>query len=83
MGDDDWSVPEVPESVRQLFASGNWTMEDPSPACSCSCDGKKKMLPDCPAGAGGMPPPEVSWGAAARPSRGGRGPFGDVRLVFR
>uniref|UniRef100_A0A3Q3DZB1 ATP binding cassette subfamily A member 1 n=1 Tax=Hippocampus comes TaxID=109280 RepID=A0A3Q3DZB1_HIPCM len=60
MGDDDWSVPEVPESVRQLFASGNWTMEDPSPACSCSCDGRKKMLPDCPAGAGGMPPPEVS-----------------------
>ncbi|XP_019713776.1 phospholipid-transporting ATPase ABCA1b isoform X1 [Hippocampus comes] len=59
MGDDDWSVPEVPESVRQLFASGNWTMEDPSPACSCSCDGRKKMLPDCPAGAGGMPPPEM------------------------
>ncbi|XP_061147735.1 phospholipid-transporting ATPase ABCA1b [Syngnathus typhle] len=59
MGDDDWSVPEVPDSVRQLFSFGNWTMEDPSPACSCSCDGKKKMLPDCPAGAGGMPPPEM------------------------
>uniref|UniRef100_A0A8P4KGU3 ABC transporter domain-containing protein n=1 Tax=Dicentrarchus labrax TaxID=13489 RepID=A0A8P4KGU3_DICLA len=39
--------------------SGNWTMDNPSPACFCSCDGKKKMLPDCPAGAGGLPPPEV------------------------
>ncbi|XP_061690398.1 phospholipid-transporting ATPase ABCA1-like isoform X3 [Syngnathoides biaculeatus] len=59
MGDDDWSAPEVPESVRRLFVSGNWTMEDPSPACLCSCDGRKKMLPECPAGAGGMPPPEM------------------------
>ncbi|KAM6980899.1 phospholipid-transporting ATPase ABCA1b [Aplochiton taeniatus] len=59
MGDDDWTVPEVPESVQQLFSSRNWTMEEPSPACSCSCDGKKKMLPECPAGAGGLPPPEI------------------------
>uniref|UniRef100_A0A7N9AXI4 P-type phospholipid transporter n=1 Tax=Mastacembelus armatus TaxID=205130 RepID=A0A7N9AXI4_9TELE len=54
MGDDNWHIPNVPESVQQLFSSGNWTMEDPSPACVCSCDGKKKMLPDCPAGAGGL-----------------------------
>ncbi|XP_077429248.1 phospholipid-transporting ATPase ABCA1b isoform X3 [Vanacampus margaritifer] len=59
MGDDDWSLPEVPESLRRLFASGNWSMEEPSPACSCSCDGRKKMLPECPAGAGGMPPPQI------------------------
>uniref|UniRef100_A0A668ACT9 P-type phospholipid transporter n=1 Tax=Myripristis murdjan TaxID=586833 RepID=A0A668ACT9_9TELE len=59
MGDEDWSIPEIPESVQQLFSSGNWTMDDPSPACFCSCDGKKKMLPDCPAGAGGLPPPEM------------------------
>lgn len=59
MGDDDWLVPDVPESVQQLFSSDNWTMDDPSPACVCSCHGKKKMLPDCPAGAGGLPPPEV------------------------
>uniref|UniRef100_A0A668AYJ0 P-type phospholipid transporter n=1 Tax=Myripristis murdjan TaxID=586833 RepID=A0A668AYJ0_9TELE len=56
---EDWSIPEIPESVQQLFSSGNWTMDDPSPACFCSCDGKKKMLPDCPAGAGGLPPPEM------------------------
>uniref|UniRef100_A0AAX7VHF3 P-type phospholipid transporter n=1 Tax=Astatotilapia calliptera TaxID=8154 RepID=A0AAX7VHF3_ASTCA len=60
MGDEDWYTPEVPESVLELFSSRNWTMDDPSPACMCSCDGKKKMLPDCPAGAGGLPPPELS-----------------------
>lgn len=59
MGDEDWYTPEVPESVLELFSSRNWTMDDPSPACMCSCDGKKKMLPDCPAGAGGLPLPEV------------------------
>uniref|UniRef100_A0A669CID2 P-type phospholipid transporter n=1 Tax=Oreochromis niloticus TaxID=8128 RepID=A0A669CID2_ORENI len=60
MGDEDWYTPEVPESVLELFSSRNWTMDDPSPACMCSCDGKKKMLPDCPAGAGGLPPPEMN-----------------------
>uniref|UniRef100_M4AKC9 ATP binding cassette subfamily A member 1 n=1 Tax=Xiphophorus maculatus TaxID=8083 RepID=M4AKC9_XIPMA len=59
MGDDDWSTPLVPDSVKQLFSSRNWTMEHPSPACSCTCDGRKRMLPDCPAGAGGLPPPEM------------------------
>lgn len=59
MGDEDWNTPEVPETVQQLFSANNWTMEDPSPACFCSCDGRKKMLPECPAGAGGLPPPEV------------------------
>ncbi|XP_049441657.1 phospholipid-transporting ATPase ABCA1b [Epinephelus fuscoguttatus] len=63
MGDEEWKTPEVPESVLQLFSSANWTMEDPSPACFCSCDGKKKMLPDCPAGAGGLPPPEMKLSA--------------------
>uniref|UniRef100_A0A673AT76 P-type phospholipid transporter n=1 Tax=Sphaeramia orbicularis TaxID=375764 RepID=A0A673AT76_9TELE len=63
MGDEDWSTPEVPESVQHIFRTGNWTMNDPSPACFCSCDGKKKMLPDCPAGAGGLPPPEMKLSA--------------------
>lgn len=65
MGDEDWNLPEVPESVQELLSSNNWTMENPSPACFCSCDGNKKMLPDCPAGAGGLPPPEVSTGPGA------------------
>ncbi|XP_070818876.1 phospholipid-transporting ATPase ABCA1b isoform X2 [Chaetodon trifascialis] len=63
MGDEDWDTPDVPESVRQLFSSTNWTMDNPSPACFCSCDGKKKMLPDCPPGAGGLPPPEMKLSA--------------------
>ncbi|XP_071314730.1 phospholipid-transporting ATPase ABCA1b isoform X1 [Trachinotus anak] len=63
LGDEDWNTPDIPESVQQLFSSRNWTMEDPSPACFCSCDGKKKMLPDCPAGAGGLPPPEMNLSA--------------------
>ncbi|XP_055368383.1 phospholipid-transporting ATPase ABCA1b isoform X2 [Betta splendens] len=62
MGDEDWHVPDVPE-VQQMFSSGNWTMENPSPACNCSCDGKKKMLPECPVGAGGPPPPEMKLSA--------------------
>ncbi|XP_030648495.1 phospholipid-transporting ATPase ABCA1b isoform X2 [Chanos chanos] len=63
MGDEDWTIPEVPESVVEIFTTGNWTMEDPSPACQCSCDGKKKMLPECPAGAGGLPPPQIKISA--------------------
>ena len=35
-------------------------MENPSPLCECSCGGRKRMLPECPAGAGGLPPPQVS-----------------------
>uniref|UniRef100_A0A8D3C3Q5 P-type phospholipid transporter n=1 Tax=Scophthalmus maximus TaxID=52904 RepID=A0A8D3C3Q5_SCOMX len=63
MGDEDWHTPNISDSVQQLFSSGNWSMDDPSPACFCSCDGRKKMLPDCPAGAGGLPPPEMKLSA--------------------
>uniref|UniRef100_A0A3B4AZ28 P-type phospholipid transporter n=1 Tax=Periophthalmus magnuspinnatus TaxID=409849 RepID=A0A3B4AZ28_9GOBI len=59
MGDEDWSTPPVPEDLLELFSAGNWSMSDPSPACYCSCDGNKRMLPECPAGAGGLPPPQV------------------------
>ena len=69
MGDEDWNFPEVPESVQQLFLSSNWTMDNPSPPCFCSCEGKKKMLPDCPAGAGGLPPPEVPERTILTPER--------------
>ncbi|XP_056328296.1 phospholipid-transporting ATPase ABCA1b [Danio aesculapii] len=59
MGDEEWSTPEVPESIMEILTTKNWTMNDPSPACECSCNGKKKMLPECPAGAGGLPPPQI------------------------
>uniref|UniRef100_A0A671L6Y1 ATP-binding cassette sub-family A member 1-like n=1 Tax=Sinocyclocheilus anshuiensis TaxID=1608454 RepID=A0A671L6Y1_9TELE len=54
-----WMVPEIPETVQDIFVKGNWSMENPSPLCECSCEGKKKMLPECPPGAGGLPPPQV------------------------
>ncbi|XP_033869676.3 phospholipid-transporting ATPase ABCA1-like [Acipenser ruthenus] len=60
--DGDWTMPEVPQSVMDIFINGNWTMENPSPPCECSKDDKKKMLPECPAGAGGLPPPQITHG---------------------
>ncbi len=57
--DGEWMLPEVPETVQDIFVKGNWSMENPSPLCECSCEGRKKMLPECPPGAGGLPPPQV------------------------
>ncbi|KAJ8371671.1 hypothetical protein AAFF_G00303470 [Aldrovandia affinis] len=57
---DDWAVPDIPSSVVEMFLRGNWSMENPSPLCECSCEGRKKMLPECPAGAGGLPPPSLT-----------------------
>ncbi|XP_054548976.1 phospholipid-transporting ATPase ABCA7 isoform X1 [Talpa occidentalis] len=58
-----FSVPEVPEEVAEVLASGNWTPEFPSPACQCSRPGARRLLPDCPAAAGGPPPPQVLTGS--------------------
>uniref|UniRef100_A0A3Q3BQ74 P-type phospholipid transporter n=1 Tax=Kryptolebias marmoratus TaxID=37003 RepID=A0A3Q3BQ74_KRYMA len=57
--EDEWAIPQVPQSVTDIFDKGNWTMENPSPLCECSCGKRKRMLPECPAGAGGLPPPQV------------------------
>uniref|UniRef100_A0A8C2GCB9 P-type phospholipid transporter n=1 Tax=Cyprinus carpio TaxID=7962 RepID=A0A8C2GCB9_CYPCA len=57
--DGEWMVPEIPETVQDIFVKGNWSMENPSPLCECSCEGRKRMLPECPPGAGGLPPPQV------------------------
>ncbi|XP_048851974.1 phospholipid-transporting ATPase ABCA1-like [Brienomyrus brachyistius] len=57
--EDDWIIPSVPDNVLDLFLRGNWSMDNPSPACECSYGGRKKMLPECPAGAGGLPPPQM------------------------
>ncbi|XP_068090529.1 phospholipid-transporting ATPase ABCA1 isoform X4 [Hyperolius riggenbachi] len=54
--DREWRTQFVSEAVEELFLNGNWTMENPSPACECSNENVKKMLPVCPPGAGGMPP---------------------------
>lgn len=54
-----FSVPEFPADVAKILASGNWTLESPSPACQCSRPGARLLLPDCPAAAGGPPPPQA------------------------
>ncbi|XP_012878140.1 PREDICTED: ATP-binding cassette sub-family A member 7 [Dipodomys ordii] len=55
-----FSVPKVPADVAQALARGNWTLDFPSPACQCSQPGvRRRLLPDCPAGAGGPPPPQA------------------------
>ncbi|XP_061489186.1 phospholipid-transporting ATPase ABCA1 isoform X2 [Rhineura floridana] len=58
LGEDDWSTAPVPKTVMAIFQNGNWTMENPSPSCICSNEKIKKMLPLCPPGAGGLPPPQ-------------------------
>lgn len=60
VGEEEWTTAPVPQTIMDLFQNGNWTMENPSPTCECSSDRIKKMLPVCPLGAGGLPPPQVS-----------------------
>uniref|UniRef100_A0A8C6KHM0 ABC transporter domain-containing protein n=1 Tax=Nothobranchius furzeri TaxID=105023 RepID=A0A8C6KHM0_NOTFU len=54
----DWFTPPVDQSVLDIFLSGNWSMSNPSPSCQCSSPERTIMLPDCPPGAGGLPPPQ-------------------------
>ncbi|XP_070711035.1 phospholipid-transporting ATPase ABCA1-like [Pempheris klunzingeri] len=54
----DWFTPSVDQSVADIFLNGNWSMSNPSPSCQCSTPKRTIMLPDCPLGAGGLPPPQ-------------------------
>ncbi|XP_015249332.1 PREDICTED: ATP-binding cassette sub-family A member 1-like isoform X2 [Cyprinodon variegatus] len=54
----DWFTPSVDQSVTDIFDNGNWSMSNPSPSCECSTPERSIMLPDCPPGAGGLPPPQ-------------------------
>ncbi|NXX85150.1 ABCA1 protein, partial [Urocolius indicus] len=58
VGQTEWTTTSVPDSVRDIILKGNWSMENPSPSCECSNEKIKKMLPVCPPGAGGLPPPQ-------------------------
>nr|XP_057928387.1 phospholipid-transporting ATPase ABCA1 isoform X2 [Doryrhamphus excisus] len=51
--------PQVSYSTLEMFNKGNWTKERPSPDCQCSTQSQRRMLPDCPDGAGGLPPPQI------------------------
>uniref|UniRef100_UPI003AADC61F phospholipid-transporting ATPase ABCA1-like n=1 Tax=Centroberyx gerrardi TaxID=166262 RepID=UPI003AADC61F len=54
----DWFTPPVDQSISDIFLNGNWSMSNPSPSCQCSTPKRTIMLPDCPPGAGGLPPPQ-------------------------
>ncbi|XP_061107852.1 phospholipid-transporting ATPase ABCA1-like [Conger conger] len=54
----DWFTPPVHPSISDIFINGNWSMANPSPSCQCSTPRRAFMLPECPPGAGGLPPPQ-------------------------
>ena len=64
-----WKTPSVPQNITHLFQKQKWTADHPSPSCRCSTSDKLTMLPECPEGAGGLPPPQVP-----QPSLGSQGP---------
>uniref|UniRef100_A0A8D2QDF4 P-type phospholipid transporter n=1 Tax=Zonotrichia albicollis TaxID=44394 RepID=A0A8D2QDF4_ZONAL len=66
VGQKEWTTASVPESVLDIFLKGNWSMANPSPSCECSSEKIKKMLPVCPPGAGGLPPPQVGGNLTGR-----------------
>ncbi|XP_027567984.1 retinal-specific phospholipid-transporting ATPase ABCA4 isoform X3 [Pipra filicauda] len=53
-----WNTPAVHPNLSGLLLSQEWSRENPSPSCKCSTHKKLTMLPECPAGAGGLPPPQ-------------------------
>lgn len=54
-----WKTPSVSPNITHLFQKQKWTAAHPSPSCKCSTREKLTMLPECPEGAGGLPPPQV------------------------
>uniref|UniRef100_A0A663DNF0 P-type phospholipid transporter n=1 Tax=Aquila chrysaetos chrysaetos TaxID=223781 RepID=A0A663DNF0_AQUCH len=53
-----WNTPAVHPNLSSLLLSQKWSPENPSPPCKCSTHKQLTMLPECPAGAGGLPPPQ-------------------------
>ncbi|OWK05225.1 ABCA4 [Cervus elaphus hippelaphus] len=53
-----WKTPSVSPDVTHLLQQQKWTADQPSPSCRCSTREKLTMLPECPEGAGGLPPPQ-------------------------
>ncbi|KAI5101655.1 ATP-binding cassette sub-family A member 1 isoform X2 [Silurus meridionalis] len=51
--------PQISYKTWQLYNQANWTNEQTSPGCECSTEDVRRMLPECPAGAGGLPPPQI------------------------
>ncbi|XP_050571637.1 phospholipid-transporting ATPase ABCA7 [Cygnus atratus] len=59
---DGFWQPPAPPAVLEVLQRGNWTWAEPSPPCQCSGPGARRMLPECPPAAGGLPPPQVQRG---------------------
>ncbi|XP_056594353.1 retinal-specific phospholipid-transporting ATPase ABCA4a [Triplophysa dalaica] len=53
-----WEMPLVNPALIDMLADSRWTDISPSPRCQCSTPDKLTMLPVCPEGAGGLPPPQ-------------------------
>uniref|UniRef100_A0A8C9STH1 P-type phospholipid transporter n=1 Tax=Scleropages formosus TaxID=113540 RepID=A0A8C9STH1_SCLFO len=53
-----WEAPEVSPDVAKMLLEPQWTALEPSPSCQCSTGERLTMLPVCPPGAGGFPPPQ-------------------------
>uniref|UniRef100_A0A3B4GMZ5 P-type phospholipid transporter n=1 Tax=Pundamilia nyererei TaxID=303518 RepID=A0A3B4GMZ5_9CICH len=51
--------PQLSYSTWDMFSRGNWSRDRPSPECQCSTEDVYRMLPECPEGAGGLPPPQI------------------------
>ncbi|XP_063062860.1 retinal-specific phospholipid-transporting ATPase ABCA4-like [Engraulis encrasicolus] len=54
----EWEMPMVNPVLIEWLERPYWTELHPSPGCQCSTPRKLTMLPDCPEGAGGLPPPQ-------------------------
>ncbi|XP_029698855.1 retinal-specific ATP-binding cassette transporter-like [Takifugu rubripes] len=54
----EWEMPLVNPELIDMLANQEWNSLRPSPDCQCSTPRKLTMLPVCPEGAGGLPPPQ-------------------------
>ncbi|CAL8402339.1 unnamed protein product [Gadus morhua 'NCC'] len=53
-----WEMPLVSPGLIEALEGPWWNALRPSPDCQCSTPQKLTMLPSCPEGAGGLPPPQ-------------------------
>ncbi|XP_033494779.1 retinal-specific phospholipid-transporting ATPase ABCA4a isoform X1 [Epinephelus lanceolatus] len=54
----EWEMPLVNPVLIDMLEGPEWSSLRPSPDCQCSTPKKLTMLPVCPVGAGGLPPPQ-------------------------
>ncbi|KAJ8010452.1 hypothetical protein DPEC_G00075220 [Dallia pectoralis] len=54
----EWETPLMNPALINMLNGPEWTPIHPSPDCQCSTPRRLTMLPVCPVGAGGLPPPQ-------------------------